>query len=239
MAIGPLLQNFVTNMGITLDGNRVWVSFLHPRLGHFGILCVYASSGGNAIGERADLWRELTDTLDKENQWIMMGDFNMIESPQDQIRGRPHGINGREKGAWSQLLRALKMEDTFAIRVGTLRYNWDNKRHLSRIPLTNGEANSLGRILKRIDRCTGLLSQREMPFLPNHISFRAIALAITCHCSRPSLSEHITRGLLIIRLIAPTCLTLHSRIESDWCGTGSWPGLACSTLTLSTPSSKG
>lgn len=154
VAIGPCLQDYIVNMGITSDSNKGWIIFQHPKLGHFGILCIYAPSR-NAVGERTKLWKELTDSLDKETQWIMMGDFNMIESPLDHIKGRPHVINGKEKGAWTQLLRTLKVEDTFAMRVGTLSYNWDNKRYFTHIPLTNGEANKQDRILSRIDRCYG------------------------------------------------------------------------------------
>lgn len=69
------------DMGITSNNNGGWILFQHPKLGRFGILCIYAPSRCNVVGERTELWKELIDTLHKEMQWIMMGDFNMIESP--------------------------------------------------------------------------------------------------------------------------------------------------------------
>lgn len=38
--------------------------------------------------------------LNRDIQWMMMGDFNMIESQQDQVGGRPNGISGKEQGAF-------------------------------------------------------------------------------------------------------------------------------------------
>lgn len=49
---------------------------------NIGIACVCAP---NIPSQRNILWQEMAETLPKECNWIIGGDFNMTECPEDKI----------------------------------------------------------------------------------------------------------------------------------------------------------
>lgn len=54
---------------------------------------------------RKDLWHELADNLDKNRQWIMAGDFNMVEESINRKGGSGRILRGAEKRASTMLKR--------------------------------------------------------------------------------------------------------------------------------------
>lgn len=56
----------------------------HPHLGKFGVLVVYAL---NKPHNRKHLWRELGNTIDKKQKWVVAGDFHMVEDVLDRKGG--------------------------------------------------------------------------------------------------------------------------------------------------------
>ena len=60
----------------------------------WGILNIYAPNHASA---RARLWEEIyLTTPGDENKWIVGGDFNMLEDPQDRRGGNMLTIQGQE-----------------------------------------------------------------------------------------------------------------------------------------------
>lgn len=71
-----------------------WVKLKNDKIGHIGILGIYAPS---EAPDRTLLWQEIFVELDFTLNWIILGDFNMIESLEDQRGGNRMVINGDEK----------------------------------------------------------------------------------------------------------------------------------------------
>lgn len=125
MAIGPKLKGHITASGIIPSRRAVWCHIDHPKSGAFGVLAIYAP---NEDSNRATLWHEIANLMDKNREWIVLGDFNMVEVALDRRGGSGTVLNGREKKAWNRLQRKLCLEDSFKYKPGHLRYNWDSKR---------------------------------------------------------------------------------------------------------------
>lgn len=119
---------------------------MHPKLGEFGIINVYAPTGSDGERGRTDLWKEVFATLRNDLVWLLVGDFNMVENPNDQAGGRPRIIAGRELRAWVHLKRKMKWQDTFKHFPGKLHFSWCNNRSVDSGP-------GLDRIYRRLNRC--------------------------------------------------------------------------------------
>ena len=80
----------------------------------------------------------LMNTLRKDCEWILDGDFNMTKREGDKshdCNGR--AISGMERGTWQTLLNSLQVNDPFIYQGGP-RYSWDNgqkgeKKRLARL----------------------------------------------------------------------------------------------------------
>jgi hypothetical protein len=70
------------------------VTFDHPRLGHFGILNIYAPTGNNTSAAWKLLWREVFASIPNHFPWLMIGDFNMMENVSDQSGGHQKILSG-------------------------------------------------------------------------------------------------------------------------------------------------
>lgn len=148
MAVSPRLSTLITAHGIVCDGRAIWICFESEKFGRMGFLGIYAP---NSSSERASMWRELTSCIDSSFHWIVGGDFNMIESNQDQIGGNCTTIAGSERRAWQHFARHLLLEDTFCARPGHLRFSWDNRRCFRHSPHLHISADG-HRTLRRLDR---------------------------------------------------------------------------------------
>lgn len=80
-----------------------------------------------------------------------MGDFNMFESPADQLGGVDSSLVGREWGTWDQLARKLHLKDSFSLVRGHLRFSWDSMR-LHRHNPTNASNTVSTSSVSRLDR---------------------------------------------------------------------------------------
>lgn len=148
LAINPQLASNIVSEGVSCSKRAVWAYLQIEKFGKLGILGLYAP---NDASERTLLWRELFSMIDLSYQWTILGDFNMIESPQDQRGEERRTIVGEEKQAWKQLMRRMKVEDSFSYQPGHLRFSWDNKKSFRHVPFV--QAGPLGdRVLHRLDR---------------------------------------------------------------------------------------
>ncbi len=97
----------------------------------WGLLNVYAPNHASA---RARLWEEIYLALpeDVEN-WIVGGDFNMLEDPQDRRGGSMTTIQGLELANWERLVRKLRIYDMWHLSnfhkgVDSLRFSRSDRR---------------------------------------------------------------------------------------------------------------
>lgn len=155
--------------GILLQGRMQFAVIRVTRQLKVGIINVY---GYNDNATRSQVWTELHSTELPEAEWIIGGDFNMIEEQEDKQGGRCHGgIRGRESRNWQSVKFRFGLQDSF--RLDTFRkttnkiYTWENRR-----PPPNT-------VLSRIDRfyVSGTIAQQGgkigiWPTLP-HISDHA------------------------------------------------------------------
>ena len=51
--------------------------------------------------------------MPKDWNWIIEGDFNMIERPNDKSNNYGSAINDLERYNWNDLLMAIQIQDTF------------------------------------------------------------------------------------------------------------------------------
>lgn len=89
--------------------------------------------------------------IDTAYQWVMLGDFNMIEHQSDQWGALDSLLAGREKRAWAHLVRRLNLQDHFAPSQGLLRFSWDSLR-LNQHDPRNCSQPAGGRILRPLDK---------------------------------------------------------------------------------------
>ena len=100
----------VTVNGSLCDNIVVWVKLEGVEGGNVGIACIYAP---NIPSERRHLWYMLMDTLPKDCEWILGGDFNMTEQEGDKSHDCGRAISGLERGIWQILLTSLQVNDPF------------------------------------------------------------------------------------------------------------------------------
>lgn len=88
---------------------QIWAR-LESVEGSFGVACIYAPKSPR---ERTILWEELKHTLPSGN-WILCGDFNMVERREDST-GQSPLLKGRQLESWRLLKSSLNLHDAFDI----------------------------------------------------------------------------------------------------------------------------
>lgn len=92
----------------------IWVLFNvdgHP----FGLINIYIS---NDAAERADLWRWIANSI-PDAYWVISGDFNMVESPNDKCGHLSMRWTPREREAWYFMRNKFGFFDPNASRFPT------------------------------------------------------------------------------------------------------------------------
>ena len=79
-----------TGRGSLIEGRDVYIRIKHS-CGHFGILNIYAP---NSATERQEFLLQLVAKKPDVDLWIIGGDFNMVEHPEDR------SSNAKWHGAW-------------------------------------------------------------------------------------------------------------------------------------------
>lgn len=124
--VGILLSSkysrLVTPLGSLMNNRVVWTKMDGIEGGSLGIACVCAP---NILSHGKGLWQEMADHLPKDCNWILGGDFNMIERPEDKSHDGGCTISDLEKINWNSLLDALQLHDSFK---GGLKFSWDNQQ---------------------------------------------------------------------------------------------------------------
>lgn len=95
------------------------------------LINVYAPT---TSAERVELWNKLVDMNIPSDGYILVGDFNMVESVEDRLgsANKSFTLNRRELAAWARLLNHYGLEDSwgsdFFKKTSDLRFTWDNNR---------------------------------------------------------------------------------------------------------------
>lgn len=106
------MKSLLCSVGFLTSGRGVWCTFKHPKLGNFGVINVYASTGqeGRGIGLNFG-WKFFMRLVHNDLAWVInVGNFNMVANLEDQAGGHPHVVAGRGKREWDHLKRK-KMVD--------------------------------------------------------------------------------------------------------------------------------
>lgn len=140
--ISPKISTMLVDHGTIVPGRVQFITLQFTKDIKVGILNIYAH---NYTGSRAHLWNSIRHYNLPEAEWIMGGDFNMIETLEDKQGGaETTGRGESEIRAWTQLLIHLGLHDSFHLdefrRVGQKKFTWDNRR------------NGAGMICSRLDR---------------------------------------------------------------------------------------
>ena len=97
----------------------------------WGILNVYAPNHASA---RARLWEEIYLAIpEDEIKWIVGGDFNMLEDPQDRRGGSRLTIQGQELANWERLVFKLRISDAWHLSniqrgAGSLQFSRSDRK---------------------------------------------------------------------------------------------------------------
>ena len=124
------IEETIQAEGIIQDGRAQYVVLrLQPGL-TVGLINVYAS---NQSSDRAELWNSLLSLNLEVTEWILAGDFNMLESQEDKRGGAEKlGQRRREKAVWQRLLLNFGLMD--AGNADEIRkqaghhFTWNNRR---------------------------------------------------------------------------------------------------------------
>ena len=113
----------ILDHGILIEG-RAMFCYLEWRNVKFGVLNVYAP---NISNERTSFWRLLANKIPSVDNWIVAGDFNMIERVEDCLGAHSNLLHGEELRAWGFLTSMLGIRDswysTMAVEVNSLRFS--------------------------------------------------------------------------------------------------------------------
>lgn len=124
-------------------------------------------TGQDGERERTHLWAEIFPEVQKDLAWIIVGDFNMVRSLQDQASGRPHEIAAREKRPWDHLERKMRWSDTFQRLPRQLHFSWCNR-------WTAGVLEGSDSIYPRLDHCYA-------PVDSTQINYKVVSKIMTLH----------------------------------------------------------
>ncbi|KAG0595095.1 hypothetical protein M758_UG138900 [Ceratodon purpureus] len=150
--LSPRLSPCIQAYGIILPGRAQYVTLrLAPDM-IIGIINVYAH---NYTGSRVRLWNTIREFDLPEADWILTGDFNMIEDLEDKRGGTDSiGQGHLELQAWTALLLHLQLSDVYYLdefrKLTPVRYTWDNRQH--------GQES----IISRLDRFYALDSRQSV-----------------------------------------------------------------------------
>jgi hypothetical protein len=122
LLLHPLLT--VISSGILNKGRATWVVVSHSE-GPVGLASIYAPNSSRLW---AVLWEELKNTLPSA-QWILSGDYNMIESRSNSTGSSP-SLQGRELEGWRLFKTRFNLQDAHSIagKIEGALYTWRRTR---------------------------------------------------------------------------------------------------------------
>lgn len=111
IVISPKISTMLVDHETIVPGHAQFITIQFTKELKVGILNIYAH---NYTSSRARLWNTIRHYNLPEAEWILGGDFNMIESLDDKQGGvETTGRGEQEFRAWTQLLIHLRLQDHF------------------------------------------------------------------------------------------------------------------------------
>lgn len=107
--LAPRWESLVSASGSIFDNRVHWFILSGVPGGDLGIANVYAH---NSSPERCQLWEAMTRELPGHCRWVILGDFNMVETRSDKNRPCAAMIPLREREIFEAMKRTLQVEDT-------------------------------------------------------------------------------------------------------------------------------
>ena len=141
-SVSASISKCVFGYGSLIPGRALWLG-LELEGSRIGVLNIYTPTD---LRRRVTYWRTLTELLPAMDSWIVGGDFNNLETMEDQQGRGPEfaSIAHAEQSTWETFLFAVGGRDSWrdpAFRQwqGSLDYSW-------------GFPREGGRLLERLDR---------------------------------------------------------------------------------------
>lgn len=107
--------SLVTTFGSLFEDSVVWIKMEGIEVGNLGIACVYAP---NILTNRMHLWHLITNNLPKDCDWIVGGDFNKTERPNDKSNDYRRTITDLKNLVGMGFLMHFKYKTPFFIKGG-------------------------------------------------------------------------------------------------------------------------
>ena len=146
--VGILLENkyarFVTATRSVYEDRIMKIKLEEIEWCNVEIACVYAS---NIPIHRRYIWHILLYILRKNCKWIIGGDFNMTERPENKLHDCGRAISDLKIYIWKELLNTLQVSDKY-VHQWCPRFSWDDGQ------------NGISRRLARLDRFYTLVQNK-------------------------------------------------------------------------------
>ena len=124
MWVAPRLTHMICYSGQALGGDAQWVG-LHGVPGtDVAIINIYAP---HTPAQRCALWLKLIASLPRDCRWIMTGDWNFVERPDDKSSQKLSQTTVEERREFKEFKELFQVEDNFP-SAQRLKYSTDNKR---------------------------------------------------------------------------------------------------------------
>ena len=194
IVLASSMASKVTHHGILYPGRAQYVVLnITPRF-QLGIMNVY---GFGHTGARAMMWQHLSQVDIPEATWVLVGDFNNIESIVDKQGGSTKtSISTRELEAWNKLLIRLGVRDAHNLGSYTRNSNkiftWTNAHKDHTRIQTRIDRIYIPGILENIGGCTKIL-----PTLPDISDHAGVLLHTNRTTRRKTRAPMFNKGLLL------------------------------------------
>ena len=122
-----LHPRWASRIGVTctLLGNRFhWFTLTGLRGGDIGFASIYAPNGSYG---RCLLWEAMAQSLPFKCRWLLLGDFNMVESRGDKTQPTTTMIPQRERLLFASIKDAFQVKDNPRSLLSQ-RFFWNNNR---------------------------------------------------------------------------------------------------------------
>lgn len=196
----------IIDHGIITPGRAQFILLQWTKDTRIGIINVY---GFNDTSSRARLWNQIRNFLLPEAQWIIAGDFNMIEQIEDkQGRNLTTGRGRREIESWHNLVISLGLHDSFLAdefcKATPKKYSWDNRRSTPDMVCTRIDKIYVSDSLREIGGLTGILP--TIPHLCDHaLVFLCFRFKKSIHFQKtPAFNRHLLEDKLVRDLLVAT-----------------------------------
>ena len=107
-----------------MDNKIHWLILQGIPRGDVGIMNAYAS---NIPTQPCTMWKSVIQNIPNHCCWLIVGDFNIVETRQDKTNQCGRLVTLRERDSFQVMKQYLQI-DKVDRSTGSMRYSWDNLR---------------------------------------------------------------------------------------------------------------